>query len=123
MARPPSATLTERESEIMDVLWKLGEATAEQVREGLESAAHDSTVRTLLRVLERKGYVSHRQEGKSFRFRAAVPRQKAQRRALRSILARLFAGSAEDLILRLIEDEQITPAQLDALRDAASRPC
>jgi predicted transcriptional regulator len=122
MPRLPSETLTERESQIMDVLWKLGEATAERVREGLPIASHDSTIRTLLRVLERKGYVTHEARGKAYLYRAAVPRQKAQRRALRTILARLFGGSAEDLVLRLIEDERITPEQLDALREAASRP-
>jgi predicted transcriptional regulator len=122
MPRRPSETLTERESAIMDVLWVLGAATAEQVREGLRGSSHDSTVRTLLRILEQKGYVEHEVRGKAFLYRAAVPRQKAQRRALRTILARFFGGSAEDLVLSLIEDEWITPEQLDALRQASSRP-
>jgi predicted transcriptional regulator len=122
MPRQPSETLTGRESEIMDVLWTLGAATAEQVREGLGGSSHDSTVRTLLRVLERKGYVAHEVRGKAYLYRAAVPRQKAQRRALHTILARFFGGSAEDLVLLLIEDEWITPEQLDALRGTASRP-
>jgi BlaI family penicillinase repressor len=121
MPRRPSEALTGRESEIMDVLWDLGTATAEQVREGLRGASHDSTVRTLLRVLERKGYVAHEVRGKAFLYRPAVPRHKAQRKALRTILARFFGGSAEDLVLRLIEDEWITPEQLDALRQAASQ--
>jgi predicted transcriptional regulator len=122
MPRRTSETLTGRESEIMDVLWDLGAATAEQVREGLGGSPHDSTVRTLLRILERKGYVAHEAKGKAFLYRAAVPRQKAQRKALRTILARFFGGSAEDLVVRLIEDEWITPKQLDALRRTASRP-
>jgi predicted transcriptional regulator len=122
MPRLPSETLTGRESEIMNVLWDLGEATAEQVREGLGGASHDSTVRTMLRVLERKGYVIHEVRGKAYLYRTAVPRQKAQRRALRAVLARFFGGSAEDLVVRLIEDERITPEQLDALREAASQP-
>ncbi|HZW33006.1 MAG TPA: BlaI/MecI/CopY family transcriptional regulator [Isosphaeraceae bacterium] len=122
MPRLPSETLTGRESEIMDVLWNLGEATAEQVREELSGSSHDSTVRTLLRVLERKGYAAHEVRGKAYLYRAVVPRQKAQRRALRTLLARFFGGSAEDLVLRLIEDERITPEQLDALREAASQP-
>jgi BlaI family transcriptional regulator, penicillinase repressor len=121
MSRRPSETLTGRESEIMDVLWALGAATAEQVREGLDGSSHDSTVRTLLRILEQKGYVAHEVRGKAFLYRAAVPRQKAQRKALRTILARFFSGSAEDLVLRLIEDELITPEQLDALRGTASQ--
>jgi BlaI family transcriptional regulator, penicillinase repressor len=119
MARPPSETLTGREAQVMDAIWKLGEATAEQVREALPEPLHDSTVRTLLRVLETKGYLLHEGRGKAFVYRAAVERKKAQRHALRSVLARFFGGSAEDLVLRLIEDERITPEQLDELRRSA----
>ena len=97
----------------MDAVWRLGEATAEQVREALPEPLHDSSVRTLLRVLESKGYLGHEVRGKAYVYRAAVERKKAQRRALRSVLARFFGGSAEDLVLRLIEDERITPEQLE----------
>jgi predicted transcriptional regulator len=114
--------LTEREAQIMDVLWSLGEATAEQVREALPDQPHDSTVRTLLRVLESKGYVTHEAAGKAYLYRAEVARTKAQRTALRSLLARLFDGSARDLVLRLIEDERLTPEQLDEIRKSAQPP-
>jgi predicted transcriptional regulator len=119
MARRPSETLTGREAEIMDVLWRLGEATAEQVREALADRPHDSTIRTLLRVLETKGFASHEARGKAYVYRPAIERRKAQRHALGSVLARFFGGSAEDLVLRLIEDERITPEQLDELRRSA----
>jgi len=119
MARPPSEILTGREAQIMEVVWRLGVATAEQVREALPQPLHDSTVRTLLRVLETKGYLRHEARGKAFVYRAVIERQKAQRRALRDVLVRFFGGSAEDLVLRLIEDERITPEQLDELRRAA----
>jgi len=122
MARPPAETLTGREAQVMEVVWRLGEATAEQVRAALPEALHDSTVRTLLRVLESKGYLDHEVRGKAYVYRAAVERKKAQRHALRSVLARFFGGSAEDLVLRLIEDERITPEQLDALRRKAPAP-
>jgi predicted transcriptional regulator len=102
----------------MDVLWRLGEATAEQVREALADRPHDSTIRTLLRVLESKGYVTHEARGKVYVYRASIGRRKAQGHALRSVLAQFFAGSAQDLVLRLIEDERITPEQLDELRRA-----
>src|SRR5689334_4999937 len=121
MARPPAETLTPREAQLMDAIWRLGEATAEQVRESLPEPLHDSSVRTLLRVLETKGYLLHEIRGKAYVYRASVGRTKAQRHALRSLLARFFGGSAEDLVLRLIEDERITPEQLDALRRAAPR--
>ncbi len=116
MPRPPSEMLTEREAQIMDALWRLSTATAEEVREQLPGRPHDSTVRTLLRVLEGKGFVSHESRGKTFVYRPAVAKEKAQQTALRSFLSRLFDGSAEDLVLRLLEDEQISPEQLDQLR-------
>jgi BlaI family transcriptional regulator, penicillinase repressor len=116
MARTPSDTLTGREAQVMDAVWRLGEATAEQVRGALPEPLHDSTVRTLLRVLESKGYLRHLERGKTYVYRAAIERQNAQRRVLRSVLKRFFGGSAEDLVLRLIEDERITPDQLDLLR-------
>lgn len=121
MPRPPSEMLTEREAQIMDALWRLAEATAEEIRAQLPGEPHDSTVRTLLRVLEGKGFVVHETRGKTFIYRAAAAREKVQRKALRSFLARLFGGSAEDLVLRLLEDEQITAEQLAQLRAAEPR--
>jgi len=108
--------LTEREAQVMDALWSLGEATAEQVREALPDHPHDSTVRTLLRMLEAKGYVAHDDRGKAYTYRAALTRSRAQRTALHKILTRFFRGSAEDLVLSLIEDERLTPEQLDEIR-------
>ena len=122
MARPTAETLTGREAQIMDAIWRLGEATAEQVRESMPEPLHDSTVRTLLRVLETKGYVGHEARGKAYIYRALVERTKAQRRALGSVLARFFSGSAEDLVMRLIEDERLTPEQLDEMRRRAPAP-
>lgn len=119
MARPVAETLTGREAQVMDVVWRLGRVTAEQVREVLPEPLHDSTVRTLLRLLEAKGYLRHEAKGKAYVYRATVERKKAQRRALRSVLVRFFEGSAEDLVLRLIEDERITPEQLERLRRRA----
>lgn len=119
MVRPQEEALTAREAQIMEVIWRLGEASAEQVRKAMPEAPHDSTVRTLLRVLETKGYLEHESRGKAYLYRARVGREKAQRRAVGSLLSRLFGGSAEDLVLRLIEDEQITPEQLSALRRRA----
>lgn len=116
MVRPRSESLTRRESQIMEVLWNAGALTADRIRAALPDDLHDSTVRTLLRILETKGYVRHEAQGKAYVYRPALPREKAQGRALRSMLARLFGGSAESLVLRLLEDEQITPDQLDDIR-------
>ena len=116
MARPSSETLTPRETQVMDVLWAQGSATADEVREALRDDLHDSTVRTLLRVLEMKGYVKHDLSGKAFIYRPAVARAKVEKKALTSILKRFFGGSAQALVLRLIEDERLTPEELDEIK-------
>jgi BlaI family penicillinase repressor len=117
--RLPTDVLTDREAQIMDVLWRRGEALADEVREDLPGRPHDSTVRTLLRILETKGYVAHESRGKSYVYRPAVDRAQAQRSALQEFLGRLFGGSAEDLVLRLVEDEILTPQQLEQIRKTA----
>jgi predicted transcriptional regulator len=116
--RSRSEALTEREAQVMDVLWRLGPATAEQVREALPGRPHDSTVRTLLRVLEGKGHVARDDRGTAYTFRATVDRARAQLTAIRGLLNRFFGGSAEDLVLRLVEDEVITPEQLEEIRQS-----
>ena len=118
MARPRSETLTGRETQVMEAVWGLGNATAEQVREALPEPLHDSSVRTLLRILESKGYLRHEAHGKAYVYSARVGRAKAQGRALRDVLARFFGGSAHDLVLRLLEEDHLTPEQLDELRRA-----
>lgn len=115
MARPTSSLLTEREAQIMAVLWERGVATADEIRLALPDKPHDSSVRTLLRVLSNKRYVKI-QRGRTYRYLARVERAQAQERAARSLLDRFFGGSAESLVLRLLEDERLTPEQLDELR-------
>jgi BlaI family penicillinase repressor len=106
----------------MEVLWSHGEATAETVRLALPDEPHDSTVRTLLRVLKDKGYIRviGRQPAK---YQARVSREQAQSKAASSLLARLFGGAADALVLRLLEDERLTPQQIEQLRkQLQSRP-
>ena len=115
MARPASEILTEREAQIMEVLWSRGAATADEVRIGLGDNAHDSTVRTLLRILKNKGYV--RTKGRQPKvYEPRMAREQAQSKAAASLLERFFGGAAKALVLRLLEDESLTPAQLDELR-------
>jgi predicted transcriptional regulator len=106
----------------MEVLWQQRAATAEQVREALPDALHDSSVRTLLRVLEAKGYVQHSLQGRAYVYHPSVGRSKVQRSALHNMLKRLFGGSASALVLRLIEDEQLSAEQLEELKQAFDRP-
>ncbi len=116
MNRPVSKILTERELQIMDVLWQRKSASAEQIRIALPDELHDSSVRTLLRVLEDKGYVKSDLNSKPRVYRATVSQKTAQRKATKNLLQRFFGGSAESLMLRLLEDEQLTIEQVNELR-------
>ncbi len=106
----------------MAVLWDLGRGTADEIRRALPDEPHDSTVRTHLRVLEAKGYVRRSKRGKAHVYQSAVPRSKAQGKAIRSLAARLFGGSPEALIVRLLEDEDISAEKLDELRRSRLKP-
>jgi BlaI family penicillinase repressor len=117
MARPMSESLTDREAEIMDVLWRRGAATADEIRSLLQGDPHDSTVRTLLRVMEKKGLVSHQVKQRTYVYKAKVARAKARRKAVKGLLDRLFGGSVTSLVLQLLDDEKITREQLAQLAD------
>lgn len=115
MARPVSKMLTDREAQIMQILWAADEATAEQVRQALPDNPHDSTVRTLLRVLQEKGYVRSRGRQPAV-YVPVVARKDAQHKAAARLIDRLFGGSADALVSRLLENERLTPQQLDDLK-------
>jgi BlaI family transcriptional regulator, penicillinase repressor len=120
MARPPAELLTDRETQIMGVLWSRGPSTSEAVRQALPDRPHDSTIRTLLRILKNKGYVHIRGRQPAL-YEPAIPRSLVQTKATKSLLSRLFGGSVEDLVLRLLEDETLSPEQLDQLRKQIRR--
>ncbi len=120
MARPSAKVLTDREVQLMNVLWTNGPSTAEAVREALKDRPHDSTVRTLLRILKKKGYVRILGQQPAV-YEAAVGRSDVQIKATRSLLTRFFGGSVEALVMRLVEDEELTVEQLAELRKSLSR--
>ena len=105
----PSASLhtalTRRERQIMDILYRLGRATASEVMADLSGAPHYSTVRTQLRVLERKGYVRHEEAGLRYVYMPAVPRHAARKSALRNLVDTFFDGSAEKVVGALLGGE------------------
>jgi len=103
----------------MEVLWRKGPSTVSAVVEAVETETPlaYSTVLTTLRILENKGYVRHKKEGRAFVYRPVVPRRKAQESALKHLLRRFFEDSPELLMLNLLERKQITPEQLKRLRD------
>lgn len=118
MPRKPDEGLTLREGQIMEAIWKLGEATVEEVRAQLDEELVDSTVRTLLGVMEKKGYVGFRKsdKGKAKVYHPLVQKKEAQGSALRQLTHRLFEGSADLLVARLVEDRQLSLKELDRLR-------
>lgn len=123
MPRPRGEALTDREAQIMEILWRLKAATADDIRSRLDGDPHDSTVRTLLRVMEQKGLVTHDVNQRTFVYRPRIVQSKAQRKAVRGLLNRLFGGSVKNLVLQLLDDEEITPAELERLaRDVKPGP-
>lgn len=118
MPRPKSPTLTDGELRLMRVLWDKGEATVGEVVDALKTRPKPAynTVLTLLRIMEKKGYVSHRKDGRAFIFLPKVARADASRSALRTLVNRFFEGSPQLLVLNLLEDSQLTPDALQQLR-------
>jgi predicted transcriptional regulator len=108
--------LTDREAELMEILWQRGPSTVAETREGFDDDLAYTTVLTMLRTLEAKGYVRHSAEGKAHRYEAVVARDVAQRSALRSLSRKLFKGSTELLLTHLVADEKLTDAEIKRLR-------
>lgn len=97
-------TFTERELDVMAVLWEHGPATVAEVREQISDPLAYTTVLTVLRILEEKGYVRHEEEGRAHRYHPLVERQTAGRSALRRLTAKMFKGSPELLLTQLVSD-------------------
>jgi BlaI family transcriptional regulator, penicillinase repressor len=123
MSRQTTATLTPREAEIMRILWEGGPASADDVRTALADGAHDSSVRTILRILEQKGHVTHKAVGKAYIYSPRVQQDAAQKTAMRDLLRRFFGGSAKSLILRLMEDRELSADQLAEIAALAGSAC
>ncbi len=105
MAKSPHHTLSRREREVMDILYRRGRATAGEVMDELSGAPSSSTVRTQLRVLEQKGVVRHVEEGLRFVYMPTVARRAAQRSALRHLVETFYDGSAESVVSALLGGE------------------
>jgi predicted transcriptional regulator len=118
MARPSSQTLTPAELKVMQALWRLGPCSAADVVRALHGrrGPQDSTVRTILRILERKGYVRHHRDGRTFVYETVIAEDQAQRGAVREILSRFFENSPERLVLNLLRHQDVSPQELARLR-------
>jgi BlaI family penicillinase repressor len=117
MARKPSALLTDGELRLMQVLWHRGPATVVEMQEELEDDLVDSTIRTLLKILEDKGYVDRRKEGRAFRYFPLVQEQETRVSAVENLVRRFF-GTRADLVLNLLDSGELNDAELTAIRRA-----
>jgi predicted transcriptional regulator len=118
MARRKSENLTDAELRLMDVLWSKGPSTVAAVIESLPArpALAYSTVITTLRILESKGYVRHKKEGRAFLYEPLVERAEARRGAVASLVQRFFEGSPDLLMAHLFEGRKISARELERLR-------
>jgi BlaI family transcriptional regulator, penicillinase repressor len=118
MARRQSPTLTDGEARLMTVLWERPHATVADVVHALgrKRQVNYSTVQTMLRILEAKGYVAHEKQGRAFIYRAIVDQKQARRRALSHLVSRLFNNSPSLLVLNVLEDKQIDPQEIERLK-------
>lgn len=109
--------LSRRERQILDILYQRGQATAAEVQSALPEPPSYSAVRALLRILEDKGHVRHEQDGPRYVYLPMVPRDNAQRSAMRHLLQTFFDGSAEQAISALLDDSsaKLSSAELDRL--------
>ena len=110
------ASFTDRELDVMAVLWARGPSTVAEVRDHLEDALAYTTVLTVLRTLETKGFVSHEEEGKAHRYAPLVARDRAGKTALGQVLGKIFGGSREMLLANLVKERGIDAAELKRLR-------
>ena len=119
---PPkkSNTLTEAELRLMRILWRRGESAVTDLVSDLadsEPLAYNSVL-TTIRILEQKGYVTHRQEGRAFVYSPSIAEHEASRSEVRHVLSRLFGNSHERLLLSLLGDEELSPDELQRLKNA-----
>jgi BlaI family transcriptional regulator, penicillinase repressor len=120
MARPPAKDLTQRELEVMHAFWKNGPATAAEARDRLAAAGLDrayTTVATLVRILHEKGFLRQTNAERPFRYEAARSYEDVSGRLLSDVVRRVFRGSREQLLVRLVEQRALTAKERAVLED------
>jgi BlaI family transcriptional regulator, penicillinase repressor len=120
---PPkqSATLTEAELRIMDVLWTKGSGTVQQVLDWLPSPLAYNSVLTTIRILEKKGHVKHVKDGRAHVYAPVIAREDATRSEIRHLVSRFFRNSHEALVLNILQDDEIDVGQLKRVREMLDR--
>ena len=117
MSDEMDVAFADRELDVMAVLWELGSGTVAEVRDRLPAELAYTTVLTILRNLEGKGFVRHEEEGKAHRYFPLVARQAAERSAVTRLVDRLFHGSPELLLTRLVDESQLSPEAMRRMRE------
>lgn len=107
---------TDRELDVMGVLWEHGPATVAEVQEQMPDVLAYTTVLTILRTLEEKGHVRHEAEGRAYRYYPLVDRKAAGASALRRLVRKVFSGSPELLLTQLVSERGMTAKQLERMR-------
>lgn len=114
--------LTQRELDIMSVLWDLGEATVTEVRDRVDPALAYTSISSMIRTLEMKGYVSHRRgEGKTHVYYPVIDAETAGETALGRVLDKIYGGSPIKLLAHLVEQRKLSEAELARMRDLLTR--
>ena len=111
------APLTDLQQAILDAIWSMGAATSEDLRAALHPRHRlkDSTIRTLLRRLESRGYITHKREGKVFVYRAAIEQRSIAARAVQAIIDRFCAGSAEQFLAGMVDERVLSADEIQKL--------
>ncbi len=124
MARKKSRSLTDGELRIMEVLWKRGSATVAEVVETLEGKGGTaySTILTMMRIMAQKGYLACHKQNRAFVYTPKLKRDAAARKAVRQLLSRFFAGSPSELVLTFLRDEDLSPEELEGLKNQVAQP-
>jgi predicted transcriptional regulator len=112
-----AVVFTERELDIMAVLWEHGPSTVAEVRAKLVDSLSHNTVATILTILETKGHVGRTEEGRAFRYHTLVNREEASRSAFTRLIDTVFAGSAESLIMHFVRDRRLNKDELGRIRE------
>jgi predicted transcriptional regulator len=115
-------SLTDREADVMQVLWDSGPSVVAEVRERLADPLAYTTVLTVLRTLEAKGFIGHEEEGRGHRYFASVKQQTARKSALQHLTDKLFNGSTELLFAHLVSDKKLKPDQIKRMRQLLNGP-
>jgi predicted transcriptional regulator len=120
---PPkqSATLTEAELRIMDVLWRKGSGTVQQVLDWLPSTLAYNSVLTTIRILEKKGHLKHVKDGRAHIYEPIIGRQEATRSEIRHLVGRFFRNSHEALVLNILQDDELDLNKIKRMREMLER--